>query len=185
MPVAMTYTSLVSTLEAYLQRDDNLVSSQIPNFIMLAQVRIPREIKILGLRTEVQGQFDATATGTGVMSKPADWQKTMAFYVGTGAGGNNFTPVFDRTVEYMRTVYPDPTVTGTPRFYGDIDYNHWMISPTPSSSLYFRIVYYQIPVMLDAVTQTNWLTQYAPDLLLYACLLEAQPFLKDDERIPI
>ena len=31
--------------------------------------------------------------------------------------------------------------------------------------------------------ETNWLTEYAPDLLLYAALLEAAPFLKKDERI--
>ena len=181
----MTYTSLLQTLEDYLQRSDALVLSEIPNFIMLAQRRIPREMKILGFRTEVQGQFDATATSTGVMAKPADWQKTMAFYIGTGISGNTFTPLFDRTVEYMRTIYPDPTSNGTPRFYGDIDYNHWMIAPTPATALYFRIVYYQIPAMLDATVQTNWLTEYTPDLLLYACLLEAQPFLKDDERIPV
>jgi len=28
------------------------------------------------------------------------------------------------------------------------------------------------------------LTEYAPDALLYAALLEAQPFLKQDDRIP-
>ena len=31
--------------------------------------------------------------------------------------------------------------------------------------------------------QTNWITEYAPDVLLYATLLEATPFLKKDERI--
>ena len=29
----------------------------------------------------------------------------------------------------------------------------------------------------------NWLTEYAPDVLLYASLLEALPFLKNDERV--
>jgi len=29
----------------------------------------------------------------------------------------------------------------------------------------------------------NWLTEYAPDVLLYASLLEATPFLKNDERV--
>jgi len=36
---------------------------------------------------------------------------------------------------------------------------------------------------LDDDNQDNWLTKYAPDALLYAVLLEATPFLKNDERI--
>jgi hypothetical protein len=39
--------------------------------------------------------------------------------------------------------------------------------------------------LLDDNNQTNWLTEYAPNLLLYATLLEATPFLKNDERIPV
>jgi hypothetical protein len=38
---------------------------------------------------------------------------------------------------------------------------------------------------LSPQNQTNWLTDYAPDVLLYAILLEAVPFLKNDERIPV
>ena len=38
---------------------------------------------------------------------------------------------------------------------------------------------------MDNTTSTNWLTVNAPDLLLYACLMEAIPFVKADERIPV
>jgi hypothetical protein len=44
-------------------------------------------------------------------------------------------------------------------------------------------LYYELPQPLDDANQQNWLTNYAPNLLLYACLLEATPFLKNDERI--
>jgi hypothetical protein len=44
-------------------------------------------------------------------------------------------------------------------------------------------LYYELPVLLDDSTQTNWLTDYAPNLLLYGALLEATPFLKNDDRI--
>lgn len=43
----------------------------------------------------------------------------------------------------------------------------------------------QLPALLSPENQTNWLTDYAPDVLLYAILLEAVPFLKNDERIPV
>jgi hypothetical protein len=43
----------------------------------------------------------------------------------------------------------------------------------------------KISPLLDDVVQTNWLSEYAPQLLLYGTLLEATPFLKNDERIPV
>ncbi len=185
MVAGMTYSSLVTSLEAYLQRHDQLVIDNIPTFVMLAQQRIPREIKILGFRTEVVGTFNGSTLTAGMMQKPADWRKTISFYVGTGTDNNTHTPVLERDYDYIRTIYPDASVTGTPRFFGDADYNHWLIQPTPSEAFPFKIPYYGTLAFLDDTTQTNWLTINAPDLLLYASLLEAVPFLKVDERIPV
>jgi hypothetical protein len=72
-----------------------------------------------------------------------------------------------------------------PVFYADYNYTNWIIAPTPDAAYPIEILYYELPVLLDENTQTNWLTQYAPNLLLYATLLEAAPFLKNDERIPV
>lgn len=185
MPTTMTYSSLVADLEAYLQRYDALVINQIPQFINLAQIRIPREMKILGFRQEVTGSFNGTTQTTGIMPKPSDWRKTIAFYVGTGINNNVHTPVLERDYDTIRTYYPDPTQTGTPRFYGDADYEHWLVQPTPNSAYPYKIPYYATLTLLDETTQTNWLTINAPDLLLYASLLESVTFLKVDERIQV
>ena len=48
-----------------------------------------------------------------------------------------------------------------------------------------EILYYEQPALLGDDLQSNWLTEYAPDVLLYAALLEATPFLKNDERVPM
>lgn len=185
MPSAMTYDSLVADLTNYLQRYDALIIAQIPQFIALAQQRIPREMKLLGFRTEVTGAFDGTAQSTGIMQKPSDWRKTISFYVGTGEESNVHTPVWERDYDYVRSIYPNPTVTGTPKFYADADYNHWLVQPSPITGTLYKIPYYSTLTMLDESTQTNWLTENAPDLLLYASLLEAVPFVKVDERIPV
>jgi hypothetical protein len=46
------------------------------------------------------------------------------------------------------------------------------------------VVYFQQPIYLSESNQTNWFTEQARDLLLYACLLETAPYLKNDSRIP-
>jgi hypothetical protein len=93
--------------------------------------------------------------------------------------------VFPRAYEYLRQYWPNPTPTDTPRFYADYDYSHWLISPTPDAAYPFEVLYYELPPLLDDSNQTNWFTEYAPNVLLYASLLEATPFLKNDDRIPV
>jgi len=77
------------------------------------------------------------------------------------------------------------TIQGPPKFFADYTYTQWAISPTPDQAYPFEVVYYEMPALLDATNQTNWITQYAPELLTYATLLECEPFLKNDERIPV
>jgi hypothetical protein len=46
-------------------------------------------------------------------------------------------------------------------------------------------LYYERVQPLDSTNQTNWFTIYAPQALLYGSLLQAMPFLKNDERLPM
>ena len=46
-------------------------------------------------------------------------------------------------------------------------------------------MYYEEVQPLDVSNQTNWVTQYAPQAMLYGSLLQAMPFLKNDERMPM
>jgi hypothetical protein len=39
--------------------------------------------------------------------------------------------------------------------------------------------------LLDAANQTNWTTDFAPNAILHGALLQATPFLKNDERIAV
>jgi hypothetical protein len=73
--------------------------------------------------------------------------------------------------------------TGTPEFYADYDYEHFFITPTPNITYTGELTYHERPQPLSTENQTNWTTRYAPQLLLYATLLEAQPFLKRADRI--
>jgi hypothetical protein len=70
-----------------------------------------------------------------------------------------------------------------PKFYCDYDYSHWLIAPTPAAAYNFEVLYYERVQPLDSSNQTNWFTTYAPQALLYGSLLQAMPFLKNDERI--
>ena len=187
MAQTMTFTTLQEDVRRYLERgatyaSDPIVYEQIPRLINLAERRISRELKVQGFINVVTGTLTA---GQSVYAKPDRWRDVVSINIGTGANNNTRKVLFTRAYEYLLSYWPDRSQTDEPIFYSDYDYDHWLIAPTPDAEYPFEILYYELPPLLDDVVQTNWLTEYAPQLLLYGTLLEATPFLKNDERIGI
>jgi hypothetical protein len=183
----MTFTTLKQDVQRYLERGNTLASDpivfeQIPRLINLAERRIARELKIEGFINVVTGTLSA---GQSVYPKPDRWRDTVSMSIGTGATLENRKVLFARVYEYLRSYWPNALETDTPLFYSDYDYSHWLLAPTPDAEYPFEILYYELPPLLDESVQTNWITEYAPQLLLYGTLVEATPFLKNDERIPV
>jgi hypothetical protein len=187
MATTMTFTTLQQDVRRYLERgttyaSDPVVFEQIPRLINLAERRIARELKIQGFINIVSGTLQS---GVAVYPKPDRWRDTVSINIGTGANNNTRKVLFSRVYEYLLSYWPDRTATQQPIFYSDYDYSHWLIAPTPDAAYPFEVLYYELPPLLDDAVQTNWLSEYAPQLLLYGTLLEATPFLKNDERIPV
>ncbi len=175
----MTYDSLVADISTYLERTDQATLDKIPTFIMLAEQVLAAEIKFLGNLTVQQSTMVASQA---VIDKPARWHKTVSMNV-VVAGERR--PILLRKYEYLREYWPDPTDTDVPKFYCDYDYTHWLVAPTPALAYNFEVIYYERLQPLDSSNQTNWFTIYAPQAMLYGSLLQAMPFLKNDERIPM
>jgi hypothetical protein len=187
MATTMTFTTLKQDVQRYLERGNTLASDpivfeQIPRLINLAERRIARELKIEGFINVVTGTL---SSGQSVYPKPDRWRDTVSMSIGTGTGNNTRKVLFARVYEYLRSYWPNALETDVPLFYSDYDYSHWLLAPTPDADYPFEILYYELPPLLDESVQTNWITEYAPQLLLYGTLVEATPFLKNDERIPV
>ena len=175
----MTYDSLVENIQSYLERTDAATLDKIPLFIMLAEQVIASQIKFLGNLTVNTSTMTADQN---VIDKPARWHKTVSMNI--TVAGERF-PVFNRRYEYLREYWPDSAATDVPKFYCDYDYTHWMVAPTPAAAYNFEVLYYERVQPLDSSNQTNWFTTYAPQALLYGSLLQAMPFLKNDDRVPM
>jgi hypothetical protein len=178
MSYTMTYDSLLVDVRRYLERgftaeSDQIVYDQLPRLITLGERRIARELKLQGFIRAVQTPLQP---GVAVYLKPDRWRDTVSMTVGG-------KPIQARSYEYCRGYWPDEAETGAPEFYADYDYQHWLLAPTPAAAQTLEVLYYEQPALLGDDSQSNWLTEYAPDVLLYAVLLEASPFLKNDQRI--
>lgn len=180
MSYTMTYSSLLVDARRYLERgftaeSDPLVYEQLPRLITFAERRCARELKVLGFQRAVT---TALQPGVAAYRKPDRWRETISMTVDNRS-------LFARSYEYLRSYWPVESETAAPEFYSDYDYNHWLFAPTPATAQSLEILYYELPALLGEDNQTNWLTEYAPNLLLYAVLLEAVPFLKNDARITV
>ena len=178
----MNYDSLIADVQSYAEKSDAEFVDQIPRFVMLAETRIASEARGLGLMLPVTNTL---SVGTSVLQKPAQWRETVSFCIGTSTGFNTRVYLRLRPYEYCRAYAPDPTQQSQPKYYADYDYEDWLIAPSPALAHPFEIIYHQRPTPLDDANQTNWTTKYAPQLILYAALLESQYWLKQDARVPV
>jgi hypothetical protein len=175
----MTYDSLVFDVQQYLERTDAATLAQIPRFIMLCEQTLAADLKFLG---NLSVATSVMVPGNPTLDKPVRWHKTVSMNL-TIDGQRQ--PVYLRKYEYLRNYWPNTSSTDTPLYYCDYDYTHWMVAPTPASAFTFEVLYYERVQPLDSANQTNWFTNYAPQALLYGTLLQAMPFLKNDDRMPM
>lgn len=173
---ALTYDSLIASVQQYLERNDAAVVDQIPTFVTLAEFEIAQQIKTLGQIEVAQGTMSITNP---VIPKPARWRKTVSMSVVDSTGERK--PVFLRKYEYL-TNYNAESASSLPLYYGDYDYDNWYVSPVPDAAYQFEVLIYQRLQPLSSANQTNWLTNNAPNAMLFGTLLQAVIYLKDDAR---
>ncbi len=172
----MTYDTLTSTVLQYLERKDKAVVDAVPTFITLAEFEIAEQIKTLG---QLQVAESTMLADNALLQKPARWRKTVSMSVKVNGKKQ---PVLLRKYEYLKNYWPDSNQTGVPLYYADTNWDHWYLAPTPDQDYEFEVLYYERIAPLSSTNQTNWLTQNAPNAMLFGTLLQAMPFLKNDQR---
>jgi hypothetical protein len=179
---ALTYSLLVSSIQSYNENSSDKFAAQIPQFISNGENRVAADMKQQGFQSVVAGTFVAGVNGA-VVSKPAFWRETISFNYKDPVLG--WQPIRIRALEYLKNFWPLQGSTSPPRFYADYNFENFLVAPSPDQAYAFELAYYARLEPLDATNQTNWLTFNAPQVLLYACLLEAALWLKNSELIAL
>lgn len=184
-PVGMTFQSLSQTLDDYSEHgsaSDVEYLRQRPQIINNAERSLADRLKIQGYRDVLTSTLVAQ---TQAVTKPAGWRNTVTFSVGTGTNFATYKILRARSYEYLRAAYPDTNSFDTPSWYTDYDFEHWFVAPCPDQAYPFQAIVYRLPELLSASNNSNYLTQYAPNLLLFECLTNMEPFLRNDPRMPM
>ena len=173
-----TFTELKDAVADWLDRSD--LTARIPDFIALAEARINRELRIRPM--EVRSTMYATVDQQ-YFNLPGGYIQMRNIQLNT----NPTTPLEYITPEMLDRLYGS-TTTGKPKAYTLIG-DEIQLAPIPDSAYTLEMAFYEkFTALGDGTSGTvtsNWLTKNAPDILLYGALMEAEPFIKNDERVAV
>jgi hypothetical protein len=172
-----TYAQLQTATANWLDRTD--LGARIPEFIELAEANFNRVIR----QPDMIAKNDSFAIASRYTTLPSDTLEIVRIVI-------DLTPVI--VLEYMtpeeiseRRIVMN--ATGKPYYFTTVggSTNQLEVLPSPDSSYTSSIVYYtRIAALTDSAT-SNWLLAAHPDIYLFGTLVEAEPYLKNDERMPM
>ena len=170
----MTYDELVTNIRNYTEVDANVFSNSVINtFITMAENRILRDIDLDVFKKEVTGTM---TSGNKFLSTPSDIL-THRYLILTPANGDQIFLQF-RDTSFMKEYWADGSDTGTPKFYSVWDQNTFYVAPTPNANFSVELGYIYRPAQLSSTNTTTWVSNNAPEALLYACLIQAYSYTK-------
>lgn len=167
-----TYSELKTAVANYLARTD--LTDQIPDFIRFAELRLRRELRI---RQMLKSVTTTTTAGDSTVELPSDFLEIRDFVVVT----NPVQPLtYSSPAIFSRNTRS--TESGKPLDYTILS-TEFQLAPIPDSAYTVKLLYYYAPTFLSDSNTSNAFIANAPDALLYASLLEAEPYIMNDARI--
>lgn len=167
------YETLQGAIANWLHRAD--LTSEIPGFIQLGENRIYRDLRVRQMETSF-----STAIASGVIAVPTGYMEMKYAYI----NGSPMVKMARKDPEWIYHNYPSRSSGGTPRFFAR-EAENLIFGPYPDSTYTVKGVYYKRLAALSTTNTSNWLITDVPDLLLFASLCEAAPWMFNDERIQV
>lgn len=166
------YSELQTAIADFLNRDD--LTSMLPTFIAMAEGQLNRDVRHWKMEQRSTADLDDQ-----YLTLPTDWIETVRITV------RDTTPYALNLMsrdELLDRRFSGDDVAGKPVYYAHIA-GEIEVYPTPDATYSVELLYRQKIESLSDSNTTNWLLTEAPDLYLYACLVETCTYLRDDERL--
>lgn len=165
-----TYANLKGEIADWLNRRD--LEAVIPTFINLLESQVERTLRVREMVSR------ATAALTEEFTElPIDFLAVQhAIINATRPQVLQWVPM--QEIDRLQA----ETSPGLPLHYTIIG-DELEVSPIPNQEYEIEIVYFRRLDRLSDAAPTNWLLQRHPDVYLYGSLMQAAPYLKNDERV--
>ncbi len=178
-----TYTDLVSAITEWLARDgDATLTARVPDFITLAEAKFNRLLRVPQMEKRATTTIDTASTNPEFITLPSDFQSMRRVRLSGVEGKPLLTFLSQTQIGDYR--YNNADAADQPVYFSVVG-TEMELAPTPDSNYTVEMVYRANIPALSSSNATNWLLTLAPDLYLYGALLEATPYMQNDERIAV
>lgn len=173
----MTFAELQDAIQEWLENYEASFVSNLPVFVRNAETRIYGVLQPPTVQAEQGGTFISPVA---TITKPPGYRAANEFrYV---AGGRTVF-LLQKDPTFLREAFPT-TAAGAPRYYADINETQLLVAPAPDSNYSYTLGYNRLPESITvAIGGTSWLGENYEQLLLYASLVEAATFMKEEPDV--
>ena len=186
-----TYSELVTQIREYTETDSNVFTTVIVNdFIEHAELRIFRDVDLDVFRkyqTATLTSGDPFISMPGATPTDFEFARYITIFSPSGSLGgltdNERVYLQKKDTSFISEYAPNRTSTSIPKYYANWDNDTIILAPTPNAAYTIELAYNALPTGLSSSNTTTWVSTNAPQLLLYACLVEAFKFLKGPDNM--
>ena len=169
-----SYTTLISAVKTYLNRSD-ISDAQVKEFISLAEASFNRV-----LRTRNQIKRSTSDVSTQFVTMPTDLLELYNIQLNS----NPIVRLEQVSLSAMDSLKAASSTAGKPRNFA-ITGSDLEFYPSPDATYEIEVIYYSTIEALSDSNADNFLITNHPDIYCFGTLVQAEPWLMNDERIGV
>ena len=167
-----SYSELKSSIADWLNRGD--LTAVIPDFISLAEAQMERRLPTQKMVKRANATID-----TPFSAIPSDLLSVKSLVLTSTAPVQPLVFLTEDELDAKKYTYRS---TGKPLYFALVG-NQIEVLPAPDTGYTAEITYIATLAKLSDSNTSNWVLARHPDVYLYGSLLQAAPYLRDDERV--
>tara|TARA_R100000951_G_scaffold52959_1_gene44610 strand:+ start:694 stop:1341 length:648 start_codon:yes stop_codon:yes gene_type:complete len=175
--MSFTYAQLQTAIQDFTENSETSFVNNLPVFIRSCEDRIFTVVDLEFFRKNAASQL---IVGDPYLNVPVDYLSSFSLQITT----TNYKEFLEfKDVNYLQEYNNSVGVQATPKYYGIFDVDNFILSPTPNIAYDVELHYYYRPDSLTSGlgTGTTWLSENAPNALLYGSLVEAYTYMKGEQ----
>ena len=169
-----SYNELKSSVADWLNRDD--LTSVIPDFISLTEAQLERRLPVERMVKRATATID-----TPFSAVPSDFVSAKSLVLTSTAPVQPLVFLSEDELDAKKYVY---RTTGKPLYFTVVG-TQFEVLPAPDTEYTAELTYIGTLAKLSDSNTSNWILARHPDVYLYGALMQAAPYLRDDERVAL
>lgn len=178
----MNYSELLDNVRNYTEVGSEVLSNAVVDvFITSTENKIQRELDLDAFRKFATSSF---TIGSPFITLPDDFDLERGVQI-VNPSTNDRTWLEQVDTTFIDEYNVDRSNTGTPKYYANWDQNTMIFAPTPDATYTIELWYNKTPDHLSSSQTTTWLSNNAPEVLIYGVVSEAFSYLKNPTYVQL